>query len=106
MSQDQDTILITGSNRGIGLEFVKQYIKQNWNVIATCRKPNEADELQSLEKSNENISLEDWNIAFNQNYMNSDFDSRIEGFDIFKDLLTIKDDTLTFVKRHLRRVRG
>ena len=57
MSQDQDTILITGSNRGIGLEFVKQYIKQNWNVIATCRKPNEADELQSLEKSNENISI-------------------------------------------------
>lgn len=57
MSQDQGTILITGSNRGIGLEFVKQYIKHNWTVIATCRKPSEADELQSLAKLNDNISV-------------------------------------------------
>ncbi|MEO1930120.1 MAG: SDR family oxidoreductase [Gammaproteobacteria bacterium] len=57
MSQDQSTILITGSNRGIGLEFVKQYIKHNWKVIATCRKPSEADELQSLAKLNDNISV-------------------------------------------------
>ena len=57
MSQDQGTILITGSNRGIGLEFVKQYIKHNWTVIATCRKPSEADELQSLAKLNGNISV-------------------------------------------------
>jgi len=57
MSQDQGTILITGSNRGIGLEFVKQYVKQNWKVIATCRQPNEADELKSLEKLNENLRV-------------------------------------------------
>ena len=57
MSQDQGTILITGSNRGIGLEFVKQYIKHNWKVIATCRKPSEADKLQSLAKLNDNISV-------------------------------------------------
>jgi NAD(P)-dependent dehydrogenase (short-subunit alcohol dehydrogenase family) len=57
MSQDQGTILITGSNRGIGLEFVKQYIKHNWTVIATCRKPSEADELQNLAKLNDNISV-------------------------------------------------
>jgi len=57
MSQDQGTILITGSNRGIGLEFVKQYIKHNWTVIATCRKPSEADELQNLAKLNNNISV-------------------------------------------------
>jgi len=57
MSQDQGTILITGSNRGIGFEFVKQYVKQNWKVIATCRQPNEADELKSLEKLNENLRV-------------------------------------------------
>jgi len=57
MSQDQGTILITGSNRGIGLEFVKQYVKQNWKVIATCRQPNEADELESLAKVNENLRV-------------------------------------------------
>lgn len=42
------TILITGANRGIGLEFVKQYARAGYNVIATCRQPSEADELNSL----------------------------------------------------------
>jgi len=36
------TVLITGSNRGIGLEFAKQYAEKGWNVIATARKPGEA----------------------------------------------------------------
>ncbi|MBT5216631.1 MAG: SDR family NAD(P)-dependent oxidoreductase, partial [Gammaproteobacteria bacterium] len=39
------TILITGSNRGIGLEFVKQYSSRNWDVIATCRNTSQAEEL-------------------------------------------------------------
>ena len=29
----QPTLLITGSNRNIGLEFVKQYSEKKWNVI-------------------------------------------------------------------------
>lgn len=33
------TVLITGSNRGIGLEFVRQYAADGWRVIATCRNP-------------------------------------------------------------------
>ena len=31
------TVLITGSNRGIGLEFAKQYAAKGWKVIATHR---------------------------------------------------------------------
>jgi NAD(P)-dependent dehydrogenase (short-subunit alcohol dehydrogenase family) len=42
------TVLITGSNRGIGLEFVRQYAEQGWHVIATCRSPGQAAELQVL----------------------------------------------------------
>lgn len=42
------TVLITGANRGLGLEFVKQYIQDHWHVIACCRNPNEAKELQKL----------------------------------------------------------
>ncbi len=47
------TILITGSNRGLGLEFVKQYAKDEWDVIACCRTPDKADELQTLAKNHE-----------------------------------------------------
>lgn len=33
------TILVTGANRGIGLEFVRQYAAEGADVIACCRKP-------------------------------------------------------------------
>src|SRR5689334_20720633 len=33
------TILITGANRGIGLEFARQYAQEGWDVIATARHP-------------------------------------------------------------------
>ena len=37
------TVVITGANRGIGLEFVKQYLAKGDKVIALCR--NTSDEL-------------------------------------------------------------
>ncbi|MBV8907844.1 MAG: SDR family oxidoreductase [Sphingomonas sp.] len=40
------TVLITGANRGIGLEFAKQYSADRWDVIATARESSpELDEL-------------------------------------------------------------
>lgn len=33
------TILITGANRGLGLEFVRQFAAEGWRVIATVRDP-------------------------------------------------------------------
>jgi NAD(P)-dependent dehydrogenase (short-subunit alcohol dehydrogenase family) len=33
------TVLITGANRGIGLEFTRQYAADGWDVIACCRDP-------------------------------------------------------------------
>lgn len=42
------TVLITGANRGIGLEFCKQYARQGWNVVACCRHPKQAVELIHL----------------------------------------------------------
>ena len=44
-------VLITGANRGIGLEFVKQFVKNDLapdHVIATCRNPKEATEVNIL----------------------------------------------------------
>lgn len=43
------TVLVTGANRGLGLEFVKQYAAEGWRVIATCRDPDEAEELKAVE---------------------------------------------------------
>lgn len=47
------TVLITGGNRGIGLEFVRQYADDGWTVIACCRDPDgeSAAELRSIAAS-------------------------------------------------------
>ncbi len=47
------TVLITGANRGLGLEFAKQYAEAGWTVIACCRDRGTADELRNLAKANE-----------------------------------------------------
>ena len=54
----QPTVLITGANRGIGLEFVQQISARGWNVIATARNPDEAAELQLLAKDHPGIVIE------------------------------------------------
>jgi len=33
-----DTVVVTGANRGIGLEFVKLYLAQGAEVYALCRQ--------------------------------------------------------------------
>jgi NAD(P)-dependent dehydrogenase (short-subunit alcohol dehydrogenase family) len=55
---DRPTVLITGSNRGIGLELTRQYAGLDWNVIATCRRPAEADALSALAAEYSNITIE------------------------------------------------
>jgi NAD(P)-dependent dehydrogenase (short-subunit alcohol dehydrogenase family) len=42
------TLLITGTNRGIGFELTKQYLQDGWRVFACCRKPVAAEKLQKL----------------------------------------------------------
>jgi NAD(P)-dependent dehydrogenase (short-subunit alcohol dehydrogenase family) len=40
--------LITGANRGLGLEFARQYLGDGWQVYAACRDPASASELRRL----------------------------------------------------------
>jgi len=40
--------LITGANRGLGLEFARQYLADGWQVYAACRDPSSASELRRL----------------------------------------------------------
>jgi NAD(P)-dependent dehydrogenase (short-subunit alcohol dehydrogenase family) len=42
------TVLITGANRGLGLEFARQYAGDGWRVIATARVPEKATALAAL----------------------------------------------------------
>ena len=42
------TVLITGANRGLGLEFARQYLTDRWEVFAACRNLSRARELRSL----------------------------------------------------------
>ncbi len=51
------TLLITGANRGLGLEFARQYAADGWQVIACCRKPDAADALNALADGNPAIEV-------------------------------------------------
>lgn len=48
----QHTILITGANRGLGLEFVRQYSQDGYHVFACCREPKKAEALNNLDDQN------------------------------------------------------
>ncbi len=43
-------VLITGANRGIGLEFVRQYLAAGWQVYGTAREPEAAVDLKQLQE--------------------------------------------------------
>jgi len=51
------TILITGANRGIGLELTRQYAADGWRVIACCRHPDSADTLHALKADHDQVSV-------------------------------------------------
>jgi len=60
------TILITGANRGLGLEFVQQYTADGWTVIACCRAPEKAEALQALAKKHPALRIEVLDVSDNR----------------------------------------
>jgi NAD(P)-dependent dehydrogenase (short-subunit alcohol dehydrogenase family) len=66
LDPDQPTVLITGSNRGLGLEFSRQYAQRGWNVIATCRNPRDAKDLQKLAKAHDRLVIEPLDVTSDQ----------------------------------------
>ncbi|MGB4813299.1 MAG: SDR family oxidoreductase [Methylophilaceae bacterium] len=51
------TVLITGANRGLGLEFTKQYAADGWQVLACCRQPQSALALHDIVSKNSNVKI-------------------------------------------------
>jgi len=58
-----ETVLVTGSNRGIGLQWVTQYAEQGWDVIATSRSPDDDDDLQALATAHDNVTIETLDVT-------------------------------------------
>ncbi|MBD2428612.1 SDR family oxidoreductase [Phormidium sp. FACHB-1136] len=57
------TVFITGANRGLGLEFCRQYGEADWRILATCRDPQTAHELNSLTERYPNLSIHALDVA-------------------------------------------
>ncbi|MGD1976423.1 MAG: SDR family NAD(P)-dependent oxidoreductase, partial [Gammaproteobacteria bacterium] len=53
------TVLVTGANRGIGLEYAKQFSAKGYTVIGTARKPGQADELDVVADRVEQLDVAD-----------------------------------------------
>jgi NAD(P)-dependent dehydrogenase (short-subunit alcohol dehydrogenase family) len=45
------SIMITSANRGLGLEFARQYAVDGWRIFAACRNPDAADDLHELTRT-------------------------------------------------------
>lgn len=52
LPQHRGTVLVTGANRGLGLEYCRQLAASGWRVLAGSRDPERATDLQSLSRDN------------------------------------------------------
>lgn len=57
-----DTVFITGSNRGLGFQFAKQYAERGYTVIATARSPQDDTELHALAAKHDNVAIEELDV--------------------------------------------
>lgn len=57
------TVVVTGANRGLGLEFARQYAAKGWRVIATSRNPEASFDLNRLADQYQNIAVQQVDVA-------------------------------------------
>ncbi len=60
------TVMVTGANRGLGLEFARQYASDGWEVIGTTRQAEKSDELRKVAGSHGNLRVQALDIASNE----------------------------------------
>jgi len=59
LSKDSPTVLVTGANRGIGLEYARQFAARGYEVIGTARDPSDARELSAVAQRVEQLDVTD-----------------------------------------------
>jgi NAD(P)-dependent dehydrogenase (short-subunit alcohol dehydrogenase family) len=58
-----DTVLITGANSGLGLQFTRQYAAKGWVVIATHRRSDIPESLATVIADHPNVRVERMDVA-------------------------------------------
>jgi NAD(P)-dependent dehydrogenase (short-subunit alcohol dehydrogenase family) len=58
-----ETVLITGANQGIGLEFARQYAARGWTVVATHRRDTPPEDLAELQKQYPKVRIEKMDVT-------------------------------------------
>jgi NAD(P)-dependent dehydrogenase (short-subunit alcohol dehydrogenase family) len=58
-----DTVLITGANAGLGLEFTKEYAVKGWDVIATHRRTETPESLAKIMSGFPKVRVERMDVA-------------------------------------------
>jgi NAD(P)-dependent dehydrogenase (short-subunit alcohol dehydrogenase family) len=77
-------VFITGTNRGLGLELVRQYLRQGRKVFATCRNPLESVELTGLQKIfNGKLEIVELNLFSDQSVKQLSKSFRDQPIDLF-----------------------
>jgi NAD(P)-dependent dehydrogenase (short-subunit alcohol dehydrogenase family) len=56
-------VLITGSDRGIGFALTQEFASRGWKIIATCRDPGRANQLQEFAASHHEVTIEMLDVA-------------------------------------------
>ena len=62
MTNKRPSVVVTGANRGIGLELVSQYLADGWQVYGCCRRPESATQLAGL-ASNSALSIHELDVG-------------------------------------------
>ena len=62
MANKRPSVVVTGANRGIGLELVSQYLADDWQVYGCCRRPELATQLAGL-ASNSALSIHQLDVG-------------------------------------------
>jgi len=76
-------ILVTGCNRGIGLQMVKSAVAKQWRVFACCRNPHDAEKLSEVAKMSAGlVSMHTLDIADKAQIQALAYELRNESIDI------------------------